>query len=111
VLVSSDALVQLCERYLKKGSKVYIEGQMETRKWQDKSGSERFTTEVTVRPFRGSITLLDSRNESDQDGGGRDNRGGGGARSGGGFDGPGAPLGGAAGAGYGEPEFDDDIPF
>jgi len=111
VLVSSDALVQLCERYLKKGSKVYIEGQMETRKWQDKSGAERFTTEVTVRPFRGSITLLDSRNESDQDGGGRDDRGGGGARSGGGFDGPGAPLGGAAGAGYGEPEFDDDIPF
>jgi len=59
IAVFSEPLVVLCERYLKKGSKVYIEGQLETRKWQDKAGQERQTTEIVLRPYAGEITLLD----------------------------------------------------
>ena len=61
VVVFNEGLVNLCERYLKKGSKVYIEGQLETRKWQDQSGNDRYTTEVVMRPFRSELTMLDSR--------------------------------------------------
>lgn len=61
VVVFNEGLVNLCERYLKKGSKVYIEGQLETRKWQDQSGADRYTTEVVMRPYRSELTMLDSR--------------------------------------------------
>ncbi|NBC34058.1 MAG: single-stranded DNA-binding protein [Alphaproteobacteria bacterium] len=63
VAVLNDALVGVCERYLRKGSKVYIEGQLETRKWQDQQGQDRYTTEVVVRPYRGELTMLDGRGE------------------------------------------------
>lgn len=63
VAVLNDALVGVCERYLRKGSKVYVEGQLETRKWQDQNGQERYTTEVVVRPYRGELTMLDGRGE------------------------------------------------
>ena len=64
IAIFSDPLVNIAEQYLKKGSKVYIEGQLETRKWQDQNGNDRYTTEVVLRPFRGEITLLDNRNEN-----------------------------------------------
>ncbi|MGM0423129.1 MAG: single-stranded DNA-binding protein [Pseudomonadota bacterium] len=67
VVIFNDGLVNICEKYLRKGSKVYIEGQIETRKWTDQSGVEKYTTEIVLRPFRGELTMLDSRNS---DGGG-----------------------------------------
>lgn len=68
VSIFNDALVGIAERYLKKGAKVYIEGQLETRKYTDKDGVEKYSTEVTLRPFHGVLTMLDTRQ------GGRDNR-------------------------------------
>jgi single-strand DNA-binding protein len=56
-------LVGLAERFLKKGSKVYIEGQLETRKWTDQAGQEKYTTEVVLRPYRGEITMLDGKRD------------------------------------------------
>ena len=64
VSVTNEALVRVAEQYLKKGSKVYVEGQLETRKWQDQAGNDRFTTEVVLRPYRGELTMLDSRNSN-----------------------------------------------
>lgn len=61
VVITNDGLVGICEKYLKKGSKVYIEGQLETRKYIDKSGAEKYTTEVVLRPYHGEITMLASR--------------------------------------------------
>ncbi|TAL30693.1 MAG: single-stranded DNA-binding protein [Alphaproteobacteria bacterium] len=61
ISILNDALVGIAEKYLKKGAKVYIEGQLETRKWQDKDGQEKYTTEVVLRPFRGELTMLDSK--------------------------------------------------
>ena len=70
---------------MRKGSKVYLEGQLETRKWQDQSGQDRYTTEVVLRPYKGELTLLDSRGEGGGGGGGgyddRDSYGGGGSSS------------------------------
>jgi single-strand DNA-binding protein len=60
ISVLNEKLVEIVERYVKKGSKLYIEGQLETRKWTDKDGQEKYTTEVVLRPFRGEITMLDS---------------------------------------------------
>lgn len=61
VVIDNDNLVTVAERYLKKGSKVYVEGQLRTRKWQDRDGNDRYTTEVYVGRFRGDLTLLDRR--------------------------------------------------
>ena len=61
VAIMNENLVRIAEQYLRKGSKVYIEGQLETRKWQDQSGAERYTTEIVLRPYRGELTLLDGR--------------------------------------------------
>lgn len=61
VAIFSEPLGKIAEQYLRKGSKVYLEGQLETRKWQDQSGADRYSTEVVLRPFRGELTLLDSR--------------------------------------------------
>lgn len=64
VVIFNDGLVTISERYLKKGSKVYLEGQVETRKWTDQaSGQDKYTTEIVLRPFRGELTMLDSRSE------------------------------------------------
>ena len=86
---------EIAEQYLRKGSKVYLEGQLQTRKWEDQNGQERYTTEVVLRPYNGTMTMLDGRSG----GGGFDDGPGGGGGGGGG------PSGGAA------PEFDDEIPF
>ncbi len=61
VVIFNKGLVTVCENYLKKGAKVYIEGQVETRKWQDQSGQDKYTTEIVLRPFRSELTMLDSR--------------------------------------------------
>ena len=63
VAIFNENLGRIAEQYLRKGSKVYLEGQLETRKWQDQSGQDRYTTEVVMRPFRGELTLLDPRSE------------------------------------------------
>ena len=69
VAIFSEPLVRISEQYLKKGSKVYIEGQLETRKWQDQSGQDRYTTEVVLRPYSSTLTMLDSRGDSGSQGG------------------------------------------
>lgn len=63
VAVFSEGLVRVCEQYLRKGSKVYIEGQLQTRKWQDQNGNDKYTTEVVLQGFNGTLTMLDSRND------------------------------------------------
>ncbi len=63
VAIFNEGLVRVAEQYLTKGSKVYLEGQLETRKWQDQSGNDRYTTEVVLRPFRGELAMLDSRSD------------------------------------------------
>lgn len=107
VAIFNDNLVGIAERYLKKGSKVYLEGQLETRKYTDKDGNERYTTEVVLRPYRGELTLLDGRS-----GGG----GGGGMGDSGGYDDRGdepapAMSGRGGGAKPRKGDMDDDIPF
>lgn len=88
VAIFNEGVGRVAEQYLRKGSKVYIEGQLETRKWQDQSGQDRYSTEVTIRPFKGELTMLDGPNGGQQPGnqyrkGGYDQ---GGAPAGGGFD-------------------------
>lgn len=114
VAIFSEPLGRIAEQYLRKGSKVYLEGQLETRKWQDQSGADRYSTEVVLRPFSGNLTLLDARGGGgggdfggDSSGGGY---GGGGAR--GGAQGGGAQGGGSQGGGFGgSSDMDDEIPF
>ena len=62
VAIFSDGLIGICEQYLKKGSKVFVEGQLRTRKWQDQSGNDRYSTEVVLQGFNGTLTMLDGRN-------------------------------------------------
>ena len=70
VVIFNKGLVTVCENYLKKGAKIYIEGQVETRKWQDQAtGQDKYTTEIVLRPFRGELTMLDSRNAGGSGGG------------------------------------------
>jgi single-strand DNA-binding protein len=106
VAIFSEPLARIAEQYLRKGSKVYIEGQLETRKWQDQSGQDRYTTEIVLRPYRGELTLLDSAGGSGAGGGGGydDDRGGYGGGSSGGY-------GGGSGGGGGRSDLDDEIPF
>ncbi len=82
VVIFNDGLVKIAEQYLKKGSKVYVEGAIQTRKWQDQSGQEKYSTEVVLQKFRGELTMLDGRGGG-AEGGGDDDYAGGGA--GGGF--------------------------
>jgi len=106
VAIFNENLGRIAEQYLKKGSTVYIEGQLETRKWQDQSGQDRYSTEVVLRQFRGELTLLGGRGDSSGGGGDYDqDRGGsfgGGGSSGGGGGGRGSMGGGG---------LDDEIPF
>ena len=111
VAIFSDGLVNVVERYLKKGSKVFVEGKLQTRKWQDQSGNDRYSTEVVLRPYRGELTMLDGRGEG---GGGGQGGGYGGGQSGGGYGG--GQGGGFGGGGGGNPApssgiEDDEIPF
>ena len=111
IVVFNEGLGKVAEAYCKKGSKVYIEGQLETRKWQDQSGADRYTTEVVLRQFRGELTLLGGRDGAARSGGeergGYDDAGyGGSAWTGGGS--RGAPAGAKSG---GRSDLDDEIPF
>ncbi len=122
VAIFNEALGKIAEQYLKKGSTVYIEGQLETRKWQDQSGADRYTTEVVLRQYRGELTLLGGRDSAGggassgggyEDRGGYDDAGAGYARggaSGGGASG-GGMGGGGMGGGGGRSDMDDEIPF
>ncbi|MFT4015146.1 MAG: single-stranded DNA-binding protein [Paracoccus sp. (in: a-proteobacteria)] len=121
VAIYSEPLVRVAEQFLKKGSKVYVEGQLETRKWQDQNGNDRYTTEVALRPYRSELTMLDGRGGSG--GGGRDEGGYGGGYGGGHEGGSGGGYGGGRSGGSGgsssggsssgsaRPDFDDEIPF
>ncbi|MFO1184134.1 MAG: single-stranded DNA-binding protein [Bauldia sp.] len=110
VVIFNENLAKIAEQYLKKGSKVYVEGQLQTRKWTDQSGQERYTTEVVLQRFRGELTLLDGR------GGDRSEMA---EVSGGGDFGRSSPMEGgrakaAVGASSGggrKDDLDDDIPF
>ncbi len=112
ISVLNENLAKIAEQYLKKGSKVYIEGQLETRKWTDQSGAEKFSTEVVLRPYRGELTLLDSRDSGGGSSGGYEDRGGydemGGGAAGGYV--AGGAAGGYAAAGA-RADMDDEIPF
>lgn len=133
VAIFNDGLVRIAEQYLKKGSKVYIEGQLQTRKWQDQSGADRYSTEVVLQGFGGTLTMLDGRDGAagggggyDQGGGGGgyDQGGGGGYDQGGGYGGGQSSGGGNQGGGNqggsnqgggnqggGARDLDDEIPF
>jgi single-strand DNA-binding protein len=102
VAVFNDGLVKVIKNYLTKGSKVYIEGQLQTRKWQDQSGQERYTTEVVLQGFGGNLTMLDGRGEGS--GGSRES-------SGGGDYGSQAPAFGQMPSGNMSQDLDDEIPF
>jgi single-strand DNA-binding protein len=114
-------LVRVAEQYLRKGSKVYIEGQLQTRKWQDQSGQDRYSTEVVLQGFGSTLTMLDGPgggggerggDRGGYSGGNDDDRFGGGGNDGG--YGGGGPSGGGSGGGGGSApsrDFDDEIPF
>lgn len=107
VAIFSEGLANVAERYLRKGSKVYIEGQLRTRKWQDQSGNDRYSTEVVIDGFNGSMTMLDGRDSGGSGGGsGGDNWGGSGGNDGGGQSSGSKPAGGAF-----DDDLDDDVPF
>ncbi|MEC7741192.1 MAG: single-stranded DNA-binding protein [Pseudomonadota bacterium] len=123
VAIFSEGLVGVVERFLRKGSKVYIEGQLQTRKWQDQSGNDRYSTEVVLRGLNGTLTMLDGAQGGSggggQRGGGYGGGGGGsygggsqGGDNGGGWNqGGGGSSGGSAGGGSNYDDLDDDIPF
>lgn len=115
VSILNEALGKIAEQYLRKVLTVYIEGQLETRKWQDQSGAEKYTTEVVLRPYRGELTLLGGRNDGGTGGGndgGYDDRGGyDGGGSSGGSGGYNRSGGGGAPSGGGRSDMDDEIPF
>ncbi len=115
VAIFNEGLVRVAEQFLRKGSKVYIEGQLQTRKWQDQSGQDRYSTEVVLQGFGSTLTMLDGR-----DGGGSGGGFGGGSSGGGGYDQGGydpGPQGDSYGGGGSGPsrapsrDLDDEIPF
>jgi len=91
VVIYNNNLADVAEKYLHKGSKVYLEGQLQTRKWQDKSGQDKYSTEVVLQNFHGELTILDSKKDGENKGGNEDKSG---------WDAPASA-----------PDFDDDIPF
>ncbi len=99
VVIFSEGLAKVAEQYLRKGSKVYIEGQLQTRKWQDQSGQDRYSTEVVLQGFNSTLTMLDSRNSGG---------GGGMGESSSNFD-AGNPS--SGGGGDFSQDMDDEIPF
>ena len=137
VVIFNERLADVAERYLQRGRQVYIEGQLQTRKWQDQEGNDKYTTEIVLSQFRGELQMIGGRGEGGGGGGGGDfggdsnfggggGGGGGGSSSGGGFGGGsgGGGFGGGSGGGSGSGsssfgggssgggnDFDDDIPF
>lgn len=112
IVIWNENLVKVAEQYLRKGSKVYLEGQLETKKWQDQSGQDRYTTEVVLRPYRSELALVDRRSDSPggEYAGGYDDRGGYGGDRGSSQGGGSADSAAAAPAPTAD-EIDDDIPF
>ena len=111
IVVFNDNLAKVAEQYLKKGMKVYVEGQLQTRKWQDQNGNERYTTEVVLQKFRGELQMLDARGQGGE--GGQVSPGGGRGGSDFGQSGPMDDRGGSRGGGGGgySRDLDDEIPF
>lgn len=109
IAIFSEGLVTVAERYLRKGSKVFISGKLSTRKWQDQQGNDRYSTEIVLQGFDAKLVMLDgAQGGGTGGGGGRSSGGEGGGRSSGGSPGAGASRGG--GGGFGD-DLDDDIPF
>jgi len=112
VVIFSEGLCRIAEQYLKKGSKVYLEGQLQTRKWQDQSGQDKYSTEVVLQGFNSTLTMLDGRGgAAGEDAGGRQSRG-----ADFGSSGPMERSGGGGGGGAGRTQsyandLDDEIPF
>jgi single-strand DNA-binding protein len=106
VVIFNEKLAEVAQKYIRKGSKIYVEGQLSTRKWTDQSGQERYTTEVVIPRFGGALTMLDGRSGGEGGGaaGGMDDEAGGSAPAASGGGGRPAARGGKA-------ELDDDIPF
>ena len=112
VAIFNENLGRIAEQYLRKGSKVYIEGQLQTRKWQDQSGQDRYSTEIVLQGFNGTLTLLDKPGGAAGGGGGwgDDDPGHGGGDTGGGFSGGGAPSRSGGSSAF-DSDLDDDVPF
>ncbi|WP_187772060.1 single-stranded DNA-binding protein [Agrobacterium sp. B1(2019)] len=122
VVVFNEGLCKVVEQYVKKGAKLYIEGQLQTRKWQDQTGNDRYSTEIVLQGFNSTLTMLDGRGEGGgrsgggDFGGGNDYGSGGGSGYGGGYDQQSSSRGGSSRSG-GQPsggfsnDMDDDIPF
>lgn len=104
IAIYDEGIARIAEQYLRKGTTVYIEGQLETRKWQDQSGADRYSTEVVLRPFRSSLTMLGGRGDGDRDPARQEPEG-----YGGGSRGQTGSYGGGYGAGASA--LDDEIPF
>ncbi len=102
IVIFNERLVDVVEKYVKKGAKLYIEGALQTRKWTDNTGAEKYTTEVVLQRFRGELTMLDSRGGGGMGGSAGDDMGSSGSGSGG--------MGGARGGGSSQ-DLDDEIPF
>jgi len=114
VVIFNENLAKVAQNYLKKGSTVYVEGQLQTRKWTDQSGQEKYSTEVVLQRFRGELTMLGGRGDNQGGGFGDSQSGyGGGQSQGGGFGGgqSGSQAGGAAAPMGGAADLDDEIPF
>jgi single-strand DNA-binding protein len=121
VAIFAEGLAKVAKQYLRKGSKVYLEGQLETRKWQDQNGQDRYSTEVVLRPYNSTMVMLDGREGGGGGGGGGSSfggsRGGGGGYDDGGFGGgsSGGGRSGASSASRPQPaafdDLDDDVPF
>jgi len=107
VVIFNDHLVKVVEQYLKKGSKVYIEGQLQTRKWQDQNGNDRYTTEIVLQKYRGELHMLDSRGSSGGGDGGHGGYGDGGQDYGSAQ----TSQTGGGGARDFSRDLDDDVPF
>jgi single-strand DNA-binding protein len=115
IVIFNENLGRVAKQYLRKGSSVYVEGQLQTRKWTDQSGADRYTTEIVLQRFRGELTLLGGREGGGQGGGGQSggygNEDRGGGNPFGGSSGGGGSGGGRSAPGAFDSDLDDDVPF
>jgi len=99
VVIFNEGLTRIAEQYLRKGSKVYLEGALQTRKWQDQNGQDKYTTEVVLQGFNGNLTMLDGRRDGQSNLGGQSDHG------------ASSPMNDGPSGGGGSYELNDDIPF